>query len=309
MRPSSGKSLPVHQRAEIPLSLHDNSLQRGTGFHQSRVWKRFRRHHGAQCGAIFLVLFLLLGLGAPWFAPYDPSFVNIPARLKPPSAPHWFGTDHLGRDLLSRVIYGARLSVVIGLVSVGIAVLGGVPLGMIAGYYRGRIDRAIIAVIDFLLSFPPLLLAILVTALFGPGLFNAMIAIGISQVPTFARLMRGEFMQARNRLYVEAAQAIGETESRIILRHVLPNTLAPIIVQGTLNFASAILSASYLGFLGLGAQPPTPEWGTMLSDGRRYLRIAPHVSVYPGITIMITVLAFNLFGDGLRDALDPRLSR
>lgn len=270
---------------------------------------RFRRHRAAQWGVALILLFLFAGLAAPWIAPYDPAVINMRARLQAPSADHWFGTDHLGRDLFSRVIYGARISVLIGVVSVAVAAGIGVPLGAVAGYYRGRVDQLIVALIDFLLAFPPLLLAILVIAIFGPGLTNAMLAIGISQAPLFARLMRGEFLRAREELYVEAATSYGVPQWKIMTRHILPNTIAPVIVQVTLNLAHAILSASYLGFLGLGAQPPTPEWGAMLNDARGYMRAAFHVSIFPGIAIMLTVLAFNLFGDGLRDALDPRSSR
>lgn len=275
----------------------------------ARALKRFRRHRAAQVGAVLLIVLIAAGLLAPVIAPYNPNVPNLMGRLAPPSWTHWFGTDHLGRDLLSRIIYGARISVLIGVISVGIALVGGLPLGMVAGYVGGRLDRLLSAVIDFLLSFPPLLLAILVIAIFGPGLNNAMIAIGVSLMPVFARLIRGEVMRVREEVYVEAVRALGAPHLRILVRHILPNSLPPIIVQVTLSMATAILSASYLGFLGLGAQPPTPEWGAMLNDGRRYLRSAMHVSIFPGAVIMLTILAFNLFGDGLRDALDPKANR
>jgi len=275
----------------------------------ARALKRFRRHRAAQVGLVLLLLLLLAGLLAPLIAPYDPNVTNLRLRLAPPSWEHWFGMDHLGRDLFSRVLYGARISVLIGVISVGIALLGGMPLGMAAGYAGGRVDRVLSAVIDFLLSFPPLLLAILVIAIFGPGLRNAMIAIGISLMPVFARLIRAEVIRVREEVYVEAVRALGAQHLRILNVHILPNALPPIIVQVTLSMATAILSASYLGFLGLGAQPPTPEWGAMLNEGRRYLRSALHVSVFPGAVIMLAILAFNLFGDGLRDALDPRANR
>ena len=271
--------------------------------------KRFRRHRAAQVGLVLLLLLLLGGGLAPVIAPYSPSEINMGNRLAPPSAEHWFGTDNLGRDILSRVMHGARISVLIGLISVGIALAGGLPLGMVAGYVGGTTDRVLAAVIDFLLSFPPLLLAILVIAIFGPGLGNAMIAIGVSLMPIFARLIRAEMMRVREEVYVEAVRALGAGHGRIAIRHILPNALPPIIVQVTLAMATAILSASYLGFLGLGAQPPSPEWGAMLNDGRRYLRVAMHVSIFPGAVIMMTVLAFNLFGDGVRDALDPKSNR
>jgi ABC-type dipeptide/oligopeptide/nickel transport system permease subunit len=275
----------------------------------ARALRRFRRHRAAQAGLALLLLLLLAGLLAPLIAPYDPNATDLRLRLAPPSWEHWFGMDHLGRDLFSRAIYGARISVLIGVISVGIALLGGMPLGMAAGYAGGRVDRVLSAVIDFLLSFPPLLLAILVIAIFGPGLRNAMIAIGVSLVPVFARLIRAEVLRVREEVYVEAVRALGAPHPRVLWVHILPNSLPPIIVQVTLSMATAILSASYLGFLGLGAQPPTPEWGAMLNEGRRYLRSAPHVSIFPGTVIVIAILAFNLFGDGLRDALDPRAHR
>lgn len=275
----------------------------------ARAFRRFRRHRVAQIGAVLLLLLIVVGVLAPVIAPYDPNVPNLQIKLARPSWTHWFGTDHLGRDLLSRVMYGARVSVLIGVISVGIALVGGLPLGLAAGYVGGRADRYLSAIIDFLLSFPPLLLAILVIAIFGPGLSNAMIAIGVSLVPIFARLIRAEVIRVREEVYVEAVQALGANHLRIVVKHVLPNSLPPIIVQVTLSMATAILSASYLGFLGLGAQPPTPEWGAMLNDGRRYLRSAMHASIFPGAVIMLTILAFNLFGDGLRDALDPKSNR
>jgi ABC-type dipeptide/oligopeptide/nickel transport system permease subunit len=256
-----------------------------------------------------LIVLLFAGLLAPVIAPYSPSAIDLVGKLQPPSSAHWFGTDHLGRDLLSRILYGARISVLLGVISVGIGLIGGLPIGIVAGYLGGRTDRVLSAVIDFLLSFPPLLLAILVIAIFGPGLSNAMIAIGVSLMPIFARLIRGEIMRAREDVYVEAVRALGAGHLRIIMTHIVPNALPPIIVQVTLSMATAILSASYLGFLGLGAQPPSSEWGAMLNDGRRYLRSAMHVSIFPGAVIMLTILAFNLFGDGLRDALDPKAHR
>ena len=271
-----------------------------------RAWRRFRRHKAAQAGAILLVGLVVVALFAPLLAPYQPDAVDMAHRLAAPSLEHLFGTDQLGRDLFSRVIFGARISVVIGLISVSVAIGGGLPLGAAAGFLGGATDRVLTAVIDFLLSFPPLLLAILVIAIFGPGLMNGMLAIGVSLVPVFARLIRAEILRVREEVYVEAVRALGARNLVILWRHVLPNAVPPIIVQGTLSLATAILSASYLGFLGLGAQPPTPEWGAMLNDGRRFLRTATHVSIFPGAAIVLTILAFNLFGDGLRDALDPR---
>jgi peptide/nickel transport system permease protein len=306
MRPEDGMAMPLHSDA-TGLKQEPGAVTQPR--RMNRIVARFRNHRAAQVGILLLAAMLIMGLFAPVVAPVHPDAVNMANRLAPPSLGSWFGTDQLGRDLLSRVIFGARVSLSIGVISVGVALLGGLPLGMIAGYFGGAVDRVISAVLDFLLSFPPLLLAILVIALFGPGLTNAMLAIGVSLVPIFARLMRAEVMRVREEVYIEAVTALGASHLKIIARHVLPNTLAPIIVQTTLSLATAILSASYLGFLGLGAQPPTSEWGAMLNDGRRYIRTAPHVAYFPGLAIMITVLAFNLFGDGLRDALDPKASR
>lgn len=270
------------------------------------TFRRFARHRGAVAGGAVALFFALVALGAPWLAPYPPDAIQLGQNLQPPSWRHPFGTDSLGRDVLSQVIWGARISLTIGFVSVGLAMVAGVPVGAVAGYRGGWPDRIIMRVVDLLVSFPTILLAIIVITIFGPGLGNAMIAIGVAQVPLYARLMRAAVLKTRALDYVLAARASGVREARILWRHVLPNCLPPLIVQSTLLFATAILSAAYLGFLGLGAQPPTPEWGTMLSKARDFLRVAPHVSIFPGLTIMVTVLGLNLLGDGLRDVLDPR---
>jgi peptide/nickel transport system permease protein len=273
---------------------------------RSPAARRFRRHRGAVAGAAIALAFAAVALLAPWLAPYDPVAVQLAANLRPPSWTHPFGTDSLGRDVLSQTIYGARVSLTIGFVSVALALLGGVPIGALAGYTGGWADRLTMRLVDVLVSFPTLLLAIIVITIFGPGLFHAMIAIGIAQVPLYARLTRSAVLKVRALDYVAAARASGAPAARILWRHVFPNCLSPLLVQSTLFFATAILSAAYLGFLGLGAQPPTPEWGTMLSKARDFLRVAPHVSIFPGLTIMVTVLGLNLLGDGLRDVLDPR---
>ena len=245
--------------------------------------RRLGRHSGARFGAAIALGFALAALAAPWLAPYDPEAIALGVNLQGPSRGHLFGTDSLGRDVLSRTIWGARISLTIGFVSVGLAMVGGVPLGALAAWSGGWADRLLMRAVDVLLSFPTILLAIVVITIFGPGLGNAMLAIG-----------------------VESARSSGAGEGRLLLRHVLPNCLPPLLVQSTLMFATAILSAAYLGFLGLGAQPPTPEWGTMLAKARDFLRTAPHVSIFPGLTIMLTVLGLNLLGDGLRDVLDPQ---
>jgi peptide/nickel transport system permease protein len=271
-----------------------------------RRLRRFARHRGALAGGVIALFFATVALLAPWLAPHDPEAVRLGANLRPPSWAHPFGTDSLGRDVLSQTIYGARVSLTIGFVSLALALAGGVPVGALAAWVGGWVDRLTMRVVDVLVSFPTLLLAIIVITVFGPGLVQAMIAIGVAQVPLYARLTRSAVLRVRALDYVTAARAGGATGGRILWRHVFPNCLSPLIVQSTLLFATAILSAAYLGFLGLGAQPPTPEWGTMLSKARDFLRVAPHVSIFPGVTIMLTVLGLNLLGDGLRDVLDPR---
>ena len=268
--------------------------------------RRLARHAGARFGAAVALVFALAALLAPWVAPYDPEAIALGANLQGPSGAHLFGTDSLGRDVLSRTIWGARISLTIGFVSVGLAMLGGVPLGALAAWRGGWPDRLLMRAVDVLLSFPTILLAIVVITIFGPGLGNAMLAIGIAQVPLYARLTRAAVLRVKAQPFVEAARAAGAGEWRLLLRHAVPNCLPPLLVQSTLMFATAILSAAYLGFLGLGAQPPTPEWGTMLAKARDFLRTAPHVSIFPGLTIMLTVLGLNLLGDGLRDVLDPQ---
>jgi peptide/nickel transport system permease protein len=269
-------------------------------------FRRFRRHRGAVAGGLIALFFAAVALLAPWLAPHDPEAVRLGNNLRPPSWAHPFGTDSLGRDVLSQTIFGARVSLTIGFVSLALALAGGVPVGALAAWAGGWVDRLTMRVVDVLVSFPTLLLAIIVITVFGPGLVQAMIAIGIAQVPLYARLTRSAVLRVRALDYVTAARAGGAAGSRILWCHVFPNCLSPLIVQSTLLFATAILSAAYLGFLGLGAQPPTPEWGTMLSKARDFLRVAPHVSIFPGVTIMLTVLGLNLLGDGLRDVLDPR---
>lgn len=274
------------------------------------VWRRLKRNKMAVAGLIILVLLILLAVFANVIAPYgfdeqDP----VNRAFLAPCAEFPFGTDNLGRDILSRVIYGARVSLQVGLIAVGIsAVLGGL-LGAISGYYGGRCDNLIMRFMDILLSIPGILLAITIAATLGPGLVNAMIAVGISGTPGFARVVRASVLSVRGNEYIEAARAINASDARIIAKHILPNILAPVIVQATLSVATAIMTAASLSFLGVGVQPPIPEWGAMLSQGRTFLRDSPHVVLFPGLAIMITVFALNLLGDGLRDALDPRMKQ
>lgn len=270
------------------------------------AWQRLRRNPWALVGLGIVAFFVLAGALAPWIAPHDPLRPDFSRTLQGPSLDSPLGRDELGRDILSRVIYGARLSLWIGGIAVGIGVLVGVPLGAVSGYYP-QLDLLVQRLIDIMLAFPGLLLAIVLISILGVGLINVMVAIGVASIPTYARLVRGSVLSIKEMDYIAAAHAMGMGDLRIIFQHVLPNCLAPIIVQSTLQIATAILFAAGLGFLGLGARPPLPEWGVMLSTGRDYLRIAPHVATFPGLAIMFAVLGFNLLGDGLRDALDPRL--
>jgi peptide/nickel transport system permease protein len=268
------------------------------------LWLR----RSAAAGAVIVILVVAGAALAPWVAPHDPFQQRLFERLYPPGAAgHVLGTDNFGRDVLSRLVYGARVSLLVGVVSVAIAAGLGAAVGLIAGYFGGRLDSVLMRVVDVLMAFPLILLAIAIVAVLGSGLFNLMLAVGVSSVPPFARLIRSEVLAQRGRDYVEAARAVGAGSRRVMGRHILPNTLSPIVVLSTLRVSTVILTESSLSFLGLGVAPPTPTWGNMVADGTKFLQTAPWVSIVPGLAIMLTVLAFNLFGDGLRDALDPRL--
>lgn len=270
-------------------------------------WKSFKKNKVALVGLGIVLFFVILAIFAPLIAPYSFEGQKLSDKHLAPSADHWFGTDEFGRDILSRIIYGSRLSLWVGFLSVAGSVVVGSFLGIIAGYYGKWIDTIISRLFDIVLAFPSILLAIAVVAVLGPSLRNALIAIAIVNVPTFGRLLRSRVLTVKEEEYVTAAKAIGMGDVRILLHHVLPNSLAPIIVQGTLAIATAIIECAALGFLGLGAQPPSPEWGKMLADSRQFIIQAPWTVLFPGIAIMLTVLGFNLMGDGLRDALDPRM--
>ena len=257
-------------------------------------------------GLIMVVGLILIAALAGLIAPYDPIANNVRAALQPPSSYYYFGTDRFGRDVFSRVVYGSRLSLMVALVSVTISAIVGVMLGLVSGYFRGWIDNLIGRVMDVFFSFPALLLAIGVAAMLGPGLNNAIIAIAVVYSPVFGRVVRGPVLVERGKEYVEAARVIGASSLRVLLKHVFPNVLSPLIVQATITLSQAILVEAYLSFLGLGTQPPYPSWGTMLQEGRTFLETAPWMSIFPGLAIMLTVLAFNLLGDGIRDVLDPR---
>ncbi len=269
-------------------------------------WKRLLKNRMATGGGILLLGFLLLAIAAPLAAPHDPFQQDLYERLQPPSLAHPFGTDDFGRDVLSRVIHGARISLRVGVTAVLIALIVGVPIGLVSGYCGGALDQALMRAMDLMLAFPSILLAIAIVAILGPGLENAMLAVGIVAVPQYARLVRASALTVRGQDYVQAVRALGSGDFRILFFSVLPNCLTPLIVQSTLGLATAILDAAGLSFLGLGAQPPVPEWGAMLTGGRELVLRAPWVLTFPGLAIFLTVLAFNLLGDGLRDALDPR---
>ena len=273
----------------------------------SKTWKRLARRGGAMVGLAVVMFFIVLAVFAPWIAPYDPVATSWSAVRAAPSAAHWFGADELGRDVLSRIVWGTRASLLAGVVSVCISLALGVPIGMLAGYVGGWVDALISRITDAMLACPFLILAIALAAFLGPSLTNAMIAIGISATPIFVRLTRAQVINAKVEDYVEAARALGNPPWRIALRHVLPNVTAPLIVQATLAIAAAVIAEASLSFLGLGQQPPEPSWGSMLNTAKNYVDQAPWMAVWPGLAIFALVLAFNLVGDGLRDALDPRI--
>jgi len=287
---------------DLPLAASQDELESPS----RRALRRLLKRKGAVAGLVVIATFILLALFASLVAPYDPIATSWSAVRKPPSALHWFGTDDLGRDILARVIYGTRASLLAGAISVGIALAIGVPLGLLAGYRGGFVDALISRITDAMLACPFLILAIALAAFLGPSLGNAMIAIGISATPIFIRLTRGQVMSVKVEDYVEAARAMGNPSWRIALVHILPNILPALMVQATLSIAAAIIAEAALSFLGLGQQPPSPSWGSMLNAAQRFLTNAPWMAIWPGLAIFLVVLSLNLVGDGLRDALDPR---
>ena len=280
----------------------------GTRRRSALVWRSFIRNRGAVAGTIVLLLWGATALFAPRVAAYDPLSLSGIGR-QPPSAAHPMGTDLLGRDVLSRVLFGARISLAVGVISVAIGVTSGSVIGVVAGYHGGRADGVLMRIIDAMLAFPGLLLALMVIAALGPGLTNVMLAVGVSSIPLYARLVRGLCLGIRQIEYIQAAHAMGGSDARIMLRHVAPNILGPVVVLATLQVGNAILVGSALSYLGMGAQPPTPEWGLMVSDGRRFLMEQWWIATFPALAIMFLVLGFNLMGDGVRDLLDPRLRK
>jgi peptide/nickel transport system permease protein len=295
--------------AEIaePQKEFNPSLQEETVSPWKEAWKSFVKNKIALVGFCIVLFFVILAIAAPLIAPQGINEQDLSKRLQAPSSEHWLGTDDFGRDILSRIIHGARISLWVGFFAVIGSAVAGSLLGIVAGYYGRWVDTIISRIFDIMLAFPSILLAIAVVAALGPSLRNALIAIAIINIPNFGRLIRSKVLSVKQEEYVMAAKAIGMKDSRILLSHVLPNSMAPIIVQGTLAIATAIIEAAALGFLGLGAQAPTPEWGKMLADARMFMLQAPWTMIFPGLAIMLTVLGFNLMGDGLRDALDPKM--
>ena len=271
------------------------------------AWLSFKKSKSALVGSGIVLFFVLVAIFGPLFAPQGINDQNLSIRLQPPSSEFWFGTDDLGRDVFSRILHGTRISLTVGLSAVLISAVVGSFLGIIAGYYGRFVDTIISRIFDIMLAFPSILLAIAVVSILGPSLQNALIAIAIINIPSFGRLIRSRVLTIKEEEYIHAAKAIGMKNSRILWKHILPNSMTPVIVQGTLAIATAIIEAAALGFLGLGAEAPQPEWGKMLADARMFLLNAPWAMIFPGLAIMLTVIGFNLMGDGLRDALDPKM--
>ena len=271
------------------------------------TWRRLKKNKLATLGLIVILIMIFLAIIAPEIMPYKIDALDLKNKLQGPSSTHWLGTDELGRDILSRLLYGSRFSLEIGIIGVLVSAGGGIVIGAIAGYFGGTTDNIVMRIMDVLQAMPGIVLAIAISATLGPGLVNCISALSISAIPNYARMTRASILNVRKMEYLEAAASINCSNLRIIVKHVLPNALSPLIVQSTMGIAGTIMNAAMLSFIGLGVQPPTPEWGAMLSAGRGYLRDYPHLCLFPGITIMITVLSLNMLGDGLRDALDPKL--
>ncbi len=284
-------------------------VQRKKNRNIKEIWRRFKKNRAAVIGMIILMILAFMAIFANYIAPYPYDLQDLENILSGPTGSHWFGTDNFGRDIYSRVVYGARISLIVGFVSVGIGCSIGGFLGTLAAFYGGRTDMLIMRCLDVMQAMPSLLFAISISAALGPGLFNAMVAVGVTSIPMYARVVRASVMTVKGQEFVEAAHALGAKDRRIIVKHIIPNAMAPVIVQASLGVAGAILTSASLSFIGLGVQPPTPEWGGMLSAGRAFIRNHWHFVTFPGLAIMTTVCALNLMGDGLRDALDPRLKQ
>ena len=276
----------------------------------TEFWRKFRKQRVAVVAGLFIVLLIGLALVAPWIVPYDAeNYFDYDSLNAAPSLQHWFGVDPLGRDILSRILMGSRISLTAGFVSVAVGAIVGTAIGLVAGYYEGWRDRIIMRLCDVLFAFPGILLAIGIVAILGGGMLNVIIAVAIFSIPTFARLVRGNTLALKHLTFVEAARSIGASDWTIVMRHILPGTIAAVVVYFSLRIGTSIITAASLSFIGMGAQPPTPEWGAMLNEARADMMTSPHVAVFPSLAIFLTVLAFNLLGDGLRDALDPKIDR
>lgn len=293
--------------AAVAVAADDGGHDVGASAASARLLRKFANNKAALAGTIILAILVFLAIFAPLLSPYDPIQLNLAQAFQPPSWQHWFGTDNLGRDMLTRIMYGGRYTLLIGVVAVAIATVIGVPLGLLSGYFGGMADMVIQRVADIMLSFNPFLLALVLVAVMGVGVESVTVAAGIGVVPQFIRIARAQALTIRETDYVEAAVNFGEKSGAILWRHILPNTLTPIVVYATLNIGTTILIAAGLGFLGLGVQPPTAEWGSMLGEARSYIFHAPYQMTFPGLAIFLAVFSFNLLGDGLRDALDPNL--
>ena len=276
----------------------------------SEFWRKFRRQHVALIALGFVIVLVVVALLAPYIAPFDAeNYFDYDTLNSPPSAKHWLGVDPLGRDIYSRILMGSRISLAAGFISVAVGAILGTLLGLVAGYYEGWWDRAIMRLADVLFAFPGILLAIAIVAILGGGMANVIIAVAIFSIPTFARLVRGNTLALKHLTYVEAARSIGASDWTIVLRHIFPGTISAVVVYFSMRIGTSIITAASLSFLGMGAQPPTPEWGAMLNEARANMMTSPHVALFPAIAIFLTVLAFNLLGDGLRDALDPKIEQ
>jgi len=272
--------------------------------------RKFRKQHLAVVAALFILALVIIAILAPWIVPFDPEeYFDYDRINQAPSALHWLGVDSLGRDIFSRIVMGTRISLAAGFISVALGAIVGTVLGLLAGYYEGWWERIVMRISDVLLAFPGILLAIGVIAVLGPSMVNVVIAVAVFSIPAFARLVRGNTLSLKNMTYIEAVRSIGASDFTILFKHILPGTISPILVYGTMRIGTSIITAASLSFIGLGAQPPTPEWGAMLNEARSDMVLAPHVAIFPSLAIFLTVLAFNLLGDGLRDALDPKIDR
>ncbi|CAG9621806.1 ABC transporter permease [Sutcliffiella rhizosphaerae] len=285
----------------VPVTFDNTKALRWRTF-----YKRLAKNKAALAGTFIIILVIILGIFAPLLATHDPNTPNVMNKLQGPSAEHYLGTDEMGRDIFSRLLFGTRVSLGIGFVSTLLGAIVGVTLGIVAGYYGRWVDSLIMRICDILLAFPGILLALAIVSVLGASTRNVIIAVAFYAIPSFARIVRGSTLSVKKLEYVDAIRAMGSRDGRIIFRHILPNIMSPIIVQATLYIASAIITASALSFLGMGTRPPTAEWGAMLSQGRAYLAQAPHITLFPGLVILLVVIGFNLMGDGLRDALDPK---